>query len=90
MAQAILDENRIPTILGTSNLDGKTTLPIFANPVNHGLSVDDNTTGTDKGGNPDPRDTNRKIAFFAVSSADGVTPVAVYADSNNKLLVTST
>jgi len=63
-------------------------LPINADPATNRLSVSGGNSGTDKGGNPDPRDENRKVAFFAVSAVDGVTPVAVYADSaTNRLLV---
>ena len=87
----ILDENRIPVILGVSNDDGSSVIPVYVNPSNHGLFVDDDITGIDLGGNPDPRDENRKVAFFAVSSEDGETPVAVYVDaSTNKLLIQST
>lgn len=87
----VIDNNRIPALLGVSNADGSTVLPVYGNASNNSLSVDDNTTGTDRGGNPDPRDANRKVAFFAVSSVDGVTPVAVYVDSaTNKLLINST
>ena len=85
-----LDENRIAAIQAVSNADGKTLLSVQANPANYSLKVDDDTTGTDKGGNPDPRDGDRKVAFYAVSAVDGETPVAVYVDSTTKkLLVTS-
>ncbi len=39
---------------------------------------------------PDARDSNRKVAFMAVSSVDGITPVEVYVDATtNKLLINS-
>jgi len=47
-------------------------------------------TGIDKGGNPVPRDDNRKVAFFAVSADDGVTPVAVYCDETTGALLVRT
>ena len=87
----VLDANRISTLQGVSDTDGSTLVHVYANTSKHALFVDDAETGTDKGGNPDPRDANRKVAFFAVSSVDGVTPVAVYIDPiTNKLLIQST
>jgi hypothetical protein len=88
MANAQRDENRIPVILGTSNADGSTSVPIYANATDHTLSVHDGTTGSDSGnGN---YDGNRVPVLFATSSADGVTPVAVYVDpATNKILVDS-
>lgn len=40
MAQAPRDENRIPTLLGTSNADGVTPVVIWADPVTHRLLID--------------------------------------------------
>lgn len=40
MAQAPRDENRITTLLGTSNADGITPVVIWADPVTHRLLVD--------------------------------------------------
>ena len=86
----ILDENRIPAMIAISDADGSTVQSIIGNPANHALGALDGTTGTDKNGDIDPRDENRKIAFFAVSATDGVTPVAVYCDSSTgKLLINS-
>lgn len=87
----IFDQNRIPVTLAVSNADGSSVIPVYGDPSTHSMKASDNTTGSDLGGNPDPRDSNRKIAFFAVSAVDGVTPVAVYADAtSNALLVRST
>lgn len=77
----ILDENRISVVLGVDKTDGSTVIPIRANPTVHGLCILKDLAGSDNGGNPDPRNENRKVAFFAVSAVDGVTPVAVYCDS---------
>lgn len=84
------DQNRISVIQGISNADGKTLLSIQADPALNAVKSDDDVTGSDMGGNPDPRDENRRVAFMAVSAVDGITPVAVYIDSvTNKLLLTS-
>lgn len=86
----VIDNNRIPAMLAVSDADGSSVLPVYANAATNSLKVDDDVTGSDLGGNPDPRDENRKIAFFAVSAVDGVTPVAVYCDSvTNALLIRS-
>ena len=78
----ILDENRIPVAIGVSDADGTTLLPIKAMSTAKSLMVLDGVGGTDKStNNIDPRDENRKVAFFAVSAVDGVTTVAVYCDS---------
>jgi hypothetical protein len=90
MTQASRDENHITTILGVSNADGVTTLSIYANPTNHGLTINDGLAGSDLSGDVDARDENRVVAFMAVSAVDGVTPVPVYADSlTNAILVRS-
>jgi len=34
------DENDVPTLLGVSNVDEETTVPIYADPVTHALLVD--------------------------------------------------
>jgi hypothetical protein len=86
----IIDQNRIPVIQAVSDADGKTVLPVKADPVSKGLCIATGTTGTDKGGNPVPRDDNRKVAFFAVSAVDGVTPVAVYCDATTGALLVKT
>lgn len=77
----ILDENRIPSIIGVSENDGSTLISIKADATSHSMMVVSGLGGADHGGNPDPRDENRKVAFFATSAVDGVTPVAVYADA---------
>ena len=90
MANAKIDENRIPTILAVSSTDGSTLLNVGVNPVNKGLKVDDNTTGDDLSTNEnDLRDENRKTGLMAVSAVDGVSLVELYADSEGKLLINS-
>lgn len=40
MANARKDNNRIPTLLGTSSVDGVTPVLIYADPITHRLKVD--------------------------------------------------
>jgi hypothetical protein len=55
------------------------------------MECSDGTTGTDYGNVNALRDANRTTGIMAISSADGVTPVALYIDtSNNGLLIKST
>ncbi len=89
MADASRDQNNVPTLLGALSTDGITPVRVKANPSNHGLEVDDNTTGSDHGVANAVRDSNFVPVLLAVSSADGVTPVEVYADSSGNLLVDS-
>lgn len=89
MAEAKRDENHVPTILGVSNVDGVTTIPIKADAADHALHIDNGLAGSDLSGDVDARDENRVVAFMAVSAVDGVTPVPVYATADGKLLVRS-
>lgn len=89
MSTAERDENNVPTLLGGLSTDGVTPTIVKANSSNHGLIIDDNTTGSDHGPVNAPRDSNFVPALMAVSSVDGVTPVVVYADSSGALLVDS-
>lgn len=89
MPNASRDQNNVPTLLATLNTDGATLVLVKADPTNHGLKIDDNTTGSDHGPTDALRDQNFVTALMGVSSADGVTPVSVYADSNGNLLVDS-
>lgn len=89
MADAKRDQNNVPTLLCGLNTDGVTTVRVKVNPTNHGLKIDDNTTGTDHGPTNSPRDNNFVPALMAVSSVDGVTPVVVYADSSGNILIDS-
>lgn len=90
MANAERDENNVPTLLAGLNTDGVSLVRVKANPTNHALEINDDTTGSDHGPEDAPRDENFVPALMAVSSVDGVTPVVVYADSSGNLLVDST
>jgi hypothetical protein len=85
------DENSVPTVIAASKNDGRTIVPIFANPSNNALNVSDGNTGTDYGRSVAIIDENGVSVIMAVSSTDGVTPVEIYADPvNGKLLIQST
>ena len=90
MANAPRDENRITVMQAVLQSDGVTITPVQGNASNKSLKVDNNTTGTSQATIlNDPRDGNYRVAFWATSSVDGVTPVAVYCDSSGKLLINS-
>jgi len=84
------DDNNIPTIIAVLNTNGTTVGVVDANPTTHSLSVDNNTTGSDNGPTRALRDENFVPTLIAVSSVDGVTPVALYVDSDGKLLIDET
>ena len=77
-------------MLGLLNTDGVTLVPICTSPTNRGLCVDDGTTGSDLGPDDAKRDENFRPSLMAVSSVDLKTPVALYTDNTNKLLIQST
>lgn len=77
-------------MIAASMNDGTTIVPIIASPTDHGLGVNDNTTGTDYGTVNALRDGNDVPALMAVSSADGTTPVTLYANpATGRILVDS-
>lgn len=88
MSNASKDQNYISTLLATKNDTSGTTIPLQADPISHGLMINDGTTGSDFGPKNAPQDNNHVIAIMAVST-DGVTPVVLYADSSNNLLIQS-
>lgn len=87
--EAKRDQNRITTLLGALNTDGKTPQLICADPTVHTLCVEDASTGSDFSVENDPRDENRIPVAMAVSSADDETPIPIYANNLMQLLVDS-
>ena len=83
------DQNRIPTLLGTSNTTG---LPISvkADPTLHALNVTTHISGVASSRANAVRDDNRVPVLLAVSSVDGKTPVEVWANTNGNLLIQTT
>jgi hypothetical protein len=91
MANAVHDDDHNPTILGVSNADGVTTIPVQASPSTHALNVEDATTGTVTNSTNASRDDNHVVAWFALSSAGDGTRVPIAVDpANGSLLVRST
>ncbi len=90
MTNSERDDNNIPAIIAVLNTDGETVSVVEINPATHGLSVDNASTGTDHGPARALRDENFIPTLLAVSDVDGVTPVALYVDSNGKLLIDET
>ena len=89
MAEAKLDLNRVASKLGTSNIDGKTTLCLLADPNSHRLKCLNGLTGANLGNSFASRDQNYKAAILAASNIDQK-PVQVYADGvTNELLIRS-
>lgn len=89
MANASHDENSVATLTAALNTTGASIIKVQANASNHGLSVNDDVTGSDHGPAHALRDENNIPTLLAVSSADGITPVVVYADSSGNLLIDS-
>ena len=76
-------------MLGALNTDGVTPTPVQADPTDHTIMTDDNTTGSDISDPPAIRDANRVTGLMAVSEVDGVTPVPLYVNSDGELLIDS-
>ena len=89
MANAKLDENGAQTMIALLNTNGSTITRACADPTDHSLCVSNGTTGSDNGGNAAEIDDNFRTCLYALSSADGVTRVALYVDSSGKLLIDS-
>jgi len=87
MTNAKRDENHVPTAIASLN-DNASIVRVQVNASNNSLKVDNNTTGSDAG-NDILIDENHVPILMGVSSADGETPIAIYADSNGKLLINS-
>lgn len=89
MAVAKLDENSRESMTGLLNTDGTTVMRVYAAPSTNSLKADDDTTGSDNGGNYAHLDENSRPTMYALSSADGVTKVALYVNSSGELLIDS-
>lgn len=89
MANALIDENGNQSMTGLLNTNGTTITRVEADPTTHEMEVDDNTTGSDNGGNHAFFDGNQRTTMFAESSdGDGVL-VSLYVNSSGQLLVDS-
>lgn len=88
MAQAKIDGNNIPTILGVLNTDGVTPTNPKINPSTHILDVEDNTTGSDFGNDLADRDENSKTTMIATDASGNI--ITLYVNSSGQLLIDST
>jgi len=90
MTDAPRDNNQISVMIGLSNADGITPVPIKIHPTTHALQVEDSSSGFDLSGDNASRDNNGISTIMGVSSADGITPVPIYIDpSTGQLLIDS-
>ncbi len=90
MSNAPLDQNSRPALTCASSADGVTIVPIQANPTNHGLKIDDDTTGSDNGNNSGNAmiDENSRPVLTCMSSTGEI--VEVYGDlATGKILIDS-
>lgn len=91
MTNAKKDENDRPTMIAVDKTTPTIIQLIAINPTNHGLKIDDNTTGSDNGNNNGVAllDENSVPVLTALSSAGDGKLVEVYADSSGNLLIDS-
>lgn len=81
------DQNYVPALIASQNNVATLPAALLANPTTHGLVITDGTTGSDFGPKNAVRDEDDVPAMMAVSSADGVTPVALYVDAITSALL---
>ena len=91
MANAFLDENSRPTLIGALDSDGATPTLVQADPTTHGLIVDDADTGSDNGNNGGNAltDENGRSSLTALASDGSGEIVNVYVNSSGALLIDS-
>ena len=92
MANAPIDGNSRRGIIAASLNDGTTIVPIIADATNHGLFIDDNTTGADNGNNSGNAmlDENSVAVWTALSSDNDGLIIEVYGDpATGRLLINS-
>lgn len=91
MANAVKDDNYIPTLIAVSDTDGSTPIRVRSDPTLKALLISNASTGSDLSGDRAYRDNNNITTMLVISESDGITPTPVYADaSTGKLLVDST
>lgn len=87
MTNAKKDGNSASTLICPLNTDGTTVTRVTVST--NGRLGSSNATGGSDQGNRIIRDENQVPVLIGVSSADGVTPITVYATSNGKILINS-
>ena len=90
MSSVPRDANRVPSIMVTSNVDGKTPMAVWVNPTNHGIKAEDGTTGTGFPFVNAERDDNRVTVLWGTST-DGTTILPIYGNPlTGAILIKST
>jgi len=87
MANAKIDSNNIPTIMGVLNTNGSTPTNVTINPTTHILDIEDNITGSDLGNNSSARDDNMKTTMIVTDTNGNIIPL--YVNSSGQLLIDS-
>ena len=99
MSNAYRDENNVPTLIASSNVDGKTPIRLYADPITHRLLVDLAGTGitvyteilTDSGDHKNFTSVHNITNIFSIMDAysgKGI-PASNYSVSTNTLTLTS-
>lgn len=86
------DDNGRAIAIAVSSANGETITPVYADPTDHSLAVDDDTGGTDNGnhGGIAMVDENGTAVLTALSSDDDGTIIELYVDPlTKKLLINS-
>lgn len=82
------DGNGRHTVIAVES-DGVTLVNIKADPITHALYTSDGVTGSDNGPIISRHDDSHVPILMATSNSDGRTPVAIYGNASNQLLVES-
>lgn len=83
MTNAAHDENGRTTIICASKDDATIIVPLKINPSNHGLKINDNSTGSDNGNNSGNAllDENSVPVWAALASDGSGRIIEIYADA---------
>jgi hypothetical protein len=85
MAEAPRDQNRVPAIIGTSNADGSTPLPVYVDSSTNRLLISGTSSISSEYTEGDTDATITGIAVMAEAAADTLQPLSV--DASNYLNV---
>jgi len=88
MADAIKDQNHVPSLLAVSYVDGITLVPIVINSSNSGVQIDRVNTVSTAAMNA-ARDANHRTTVMGVDSVSG-NPIPLFANpTTGGILVSS-
>jgi len=88
MAEAKIDNNRIPTIQGVLNTDGVTPTNVKIDPSTHALFASDGSSGSDLGNDSAYRDNNGNPTLIATDVNNNIIPL--YVNSSGHLMIQTT